>query len=81
MTTKMLDEFVFSLTRNAGITKATVTIELERKYAERFIFNLASDLHQVMLTNHMPMSEIKIGTVFKYRGVNFRVVEIVDGER
>ena len=78
--TSLLDEIAWGLSLN-GICLMpcypTVTIELDRKSAEAFAWNISQELEVTMKDYMRPAPIITLGSVFQYRGVNFRIVEKV----
>lgn len=73
---ELLDGIAFGLARHAGLGPTpAVTIELERKSAEALLFRLSKDIENLMVDFCRSHVIIGLGTVFQYRGVNFRIVE------
>lgn len=75
---EILDSISFGLARIACLGKSPiVTIELDKISAEHFLHQTTKEM-EIFLKDYMrPMPIIQLGSVFQYRGVNFRVVERV----
>lgn len=72
-----LNEFVFALARH-DMGKTTVTIEMTRGKAEELCWRIQKDITATLLASHYEVPIISLGSVFRYRGVNFRIVEIAE---
>lgn len=71
----VLDSIVWGLLKVQGLTEATITIELPRKSAEEMIFKIDHELEELLVKFDRRLPILSLGAVFKYRGIDFRIVE------